>query len=90
MNLEEVRKLVADLERDLAKMGGGSADVKALKDEVEALRKALDAPDPGHGWVREALERIHGRIDAAAQTAKIDAVKIGPYIASIGRMLGLS
>jgi hypothetical protein len=90
LNLEEVRKLVTALEQDLAKAESGSADVQALKDEVEALRKALHSSEPGHGWVREALERIHARIDAVAETAKTDAAIAGPYIAAIGRILGLS
>lgn len=90
LNLEEVRKLVTALEQDLAKAESGSADVQALKDEVEALRKALNSPGPSHGWVREALERVHARIDSAAKTAKADAVIAGPYIATIGRILGLS
>jgi len=90
LNIEEVRKLVTALEKDLAKAESGSADVQALKDEVEALRKELNSSDPGHGWVQEALERIHTRIDAAARTAKVDAFIAGPYISAIGRILGLS
>ncbi len=90
LNLEEVKKLVAALEKDLARAETGSPDVQALKDEVEALRKVLHSSDPGPGWVPEALERIHPRIDAAARTAKVDAFKAGPYIAEIGRILGLS
>ena len=90
LNLDEVRKLVSALEKDLARAESGSADVQALKDEVEALRKALSSPEPGHGWVKEKLERIHERIDSAAETAKADAFKAGPYIAAIGRILGLS
>ena len=90
LNLEEVRKLVNALEKDLARAESGSADVQALKDEVEALRKAMSEPGPSHGWVREALERLHARFDAAKETAKVDAAIVGPYIATIGRILGLS
>ncbi len=90
LNLEEVKKLVAALEQDLARAESGSPDVQALKDEVEALRKVLNSSDPRHGWVQEGLERIHERIDAAARTAKVDAFIAGPYITEIGRILGLS
>jgi hypothetical protein len=90
LNLEEVRKLVTALEQDLAKAEGGTADVQALRAEVEALRRALNAPEPGHGWLRDALQSLHASIDAAAETAKVDAAIVAPYIATIGRILGLS
>ena len=89
-NIEEVRKLVAALEQDLAKAESGSADVQALRAEVEALSKALNRPEPSHGWLRDSLQSLHTSIDAAAETAKVDAAIVGPYIATIGRILGLS
>ena len=89
-NVEEVRKLVTALEHDLAKAESGSADVQALRAEVEALRRALNSPETGHGWLRDALQSLHSSIDSAAETAKVDAAIVGPYIATIGRILGLS
>jgi hypothetical protein len=91
MNLEEVRKLVDRLEQDLARVRGESADVEAIKAELEALKKALASPEaPHHGSVREALESLSDRIDAAAETVKTDAVLAAPYVTWIGRILGLS
>jgi hypothetical protein len=90
MNLDEVRKLVERLEQDLAKLQAGP-DVQAIKAELEALKEALASPEPPHhGTVREGLENLRARIDAAADTVKADAVLIAPYITWIGRILGLS
>ena len=82
IDIDEARKLVHALEADLDRFQDGSAD-------LETLRKVLQAPDPGHGWVRDALESIHSGIQEGVDTAKLDAIIAGRYIASIGRMLGL-
>ena len=89
IDLDEARKLVHALERDLDRVQGGSADIQTLRDEVETLRNVLQAPDPGHGWVRDALEGIHSTIQEGVDTAKLDAIIAGRYIAAIGKMLGL-
>ena len=82
IDIDEARKLVHALEADLDRFQDGSAD-------LQTLRKVLQAPDPGHGWVRDALESIHSGIQEGVDTAKLDAIIAGRYIASIGRMLGL-
>ena len=89
IDLDEARKLVHALEKDLDRVQGGSADIQTLRDEVETLRNVLQAPDPGHGWVRDALEGIHSTIQEGVDTAKLDAIIAGRYIAAIGKMLGL-
>ena len=89
IDIDEARKLIHALENDLEGFKGGSADLQKLRSEVEALRGVLQAPDPGHGWVREALEDIRSSIQHGADTAKLDAIIAGRYVASIGKMLGL-
>jgi hypothetical protein len=89
IDIEEARKLVHALECDLDKVQGGAADIQTLRDEVESLRKVLQTPEPGHGWVRDALEGLHSSIQEGVDTAKLDAIVAGRYIAAIGKMLGL-
>lgn len=89
IDIDAARKLVHALERDLAKVADGSADIQTLKSEVETLRNVLQSPDPGHGWVRDALQSIHAAIQTATETAKVDAIIAGRYAAAIGKMLGL-
>ena len=85
IDLKEAARLVADLERDLQKLSAGSADLQTVRNEVEALRGVLDsASRKDHGLraalhaVRQALERVEG-----------EAIRDWPYIAEIGRMLGM-
>lgn len=89
IDIDEARKLVHALDADLARVQSGSADIQTLRDEVEALKGVLASPDPGHGWVREALHSIHTIIQASAQTARVDAIIAGRYVTAIGKMLGL-
>lgn len=89
IDIDEARKLVHALESDLDRFQGGSSELQALREEVETLRNVLQAPDPGHGWVKEALGDIRTSIQHGADTAKLDAIIAGRYVASIGKMLGL-
>ncbi len=89
IDLDEARKLVHALEKDLDRVEGGGADLETLRKEVVSLRTVLQEPEPAHGWVREALEDIHGIIQDGLDTAKLDTIVAGRYIAAIGKMLGL-
>jgi len=83
VNLEEVRKLLDVLERDLEQVTDDAAAVQRLKDEVQTLRNVLDSPVQRHHWVRDSLHGIRETVDTAAGT------KASRYIAEIGRILGL-
>lgn len=89
IDIDAAKKLVHALEEDLSKVQDGSAAFQTLRDEVTALKAVLETPDPGHGWVRDALHSIHATIEEGADTAKVDAIVAGRYVAAIGRMLGL-
>lgn len=89
IDIDEARKLVHALEKDLAGGQSGSVNIQTLRDEVNALKVVLETPDPGHDWVRDALHSIHTAIEEAAETAKVDAIIASRYVAAIGRMLGL-
>ena len=85
VDLNEVSKLVLDLERDLEKVKQGSGDVDALRAEVQALGLALKAQNPDDTRISRGLKNIHGAIDVLAEDAFIAA----DYAAKIGRMLGM-
>jgi len=91
VDLDEVAKLVAALERDLAGVKAGSRDLQALRDEVRALGAALEpgraAPDEAQ--VGDSLRSIHGIIDNAVDVVVEDTMKAADYAGRIGRMLGL-
>ena len=84
VDLDEVAKLVASLEQDLAGVKAGSGDLQALRDEVRALGASPDQERVGH-----RLRTIHGIIDNAVDVVIDDAIKAADYAGRIGRMLGL-
>jgi predicted nuclease with TOPRIM domain len=89
VNLDEAQKLVDALERDLAKVRAGAADVDTLREEVDALRGVLSADEPAHADVRERLHGVKSSLESVGETLYEDAVKLGEYLSRIGRMLGL-
>ena len=92
VDLDEVAKLVASLEQDLAGVKAGSGDLQALRDEVRALGAILGAilgASPDQERVGHRLRTIHGIIDNAVDVVIDDAIKAADYAGRIGRMLGL-
>jgi archaellum component FlaC len=89
VDLDEVKKLVDALERDLAKVRGGSRDLQTLRDEVETLKNVLQSPIQRHHWVREGLHGMREAFEGALESAAAEGVKAAQYIARIGRILGM-
>jgi predicted nuclease with TOPRIM domain len=89
VDLDEANRLVEALERDLAKLGEGASGVETLRAEVAQLRTALRAAEPAHPEVHTGLENVRDVLHRAGDELFDDAVKVGDYVARIGRMLGL-
>lgn len=89
INLEEAARLIDALERDLAQVRGGHADVQRLRDEVETLRNVLNSPVQRDHWVSDSLHDIRGLLDETVDEAVYEGVTIGRYAAEIARILGL-
>ena len=83
VDLDEVRKLLDTLERDLEHVNDDSSAVQRLKDEVQTLRNVLESPVRRHHWVRDSLHGIREAFDTPG------AAKASRYVAEIGRILGL-
>jgi hypothetical protein len=89
IDLEQAAKLIHELERDLAKVQGGAADVQRLRDEVETLRNVLNSPVQRHHWVSDSLHDIRGLLDETVDEAIYEGTTISRYAADIARILGL-
>jgi len=87
VDLDEVKKLIDALERDLAEVRSGSRDLQTLRDEVETLKNVLQSPITRHHWVREGLHGLREAFEDALESAI--AMKASHYIAQIGRILGM-
>ena len=89
IDLKEAARLVADLERDLRRLSAGSADLQTVRDEVEALRSVLQSPAPRDKGLRPALHAVRQALERAIDTVEGEAIRDWPYIAEIGRILGM-
>jgi hypothetical protein len=89
IDLAEAARLIDALERDLARVRGGSQDVQRLRDEVETLRNVLNSPVRRDSWVSDSLHAIRVQLDETVDEAVYEGMTISRYAAEIGRMLGL-
>jgi len=89
INLEEAGRLIDELERDLAKVRGGSADVQRLRDEVETLRNVLNSPVRRDSWVTDSLHAIREQLDETVDEAVYEGMTISRYVTEVARILGL-
>jgi hypothetical protein len=88
VDLEETARLIDALERDLAQVRSGQADLEPLRADVEQLRATLASAQP-HDDVHGGLAGLREKLHAASDELLADAVKTGDYIARIGRLLGM-
>jgi len=88
VDLEETARLIDALERDLAQVRSGQADLEHLRADVEQLRATLASAQP-HDDVHGGLAGLREKLHAAGDELLADAVKTGDYIARIGRLLGM-
>jgi hypothetical protein len=89
IDLEQAAQLIDALERDLAKVRGGSADVQRLRDEVETLRNVLNSPVQREHWVGDSLNEIRSLLDETVDEAVYEGMTISRYAAEAARILGL-
>ena len=85
LDLQQVERLVAAIETDLARVRSGSEDVQALREEVDSLKQLLDSSAPTHEPVHDRLRSMHRLLDTLVD----DAIQGARYVAEIGRMLGM-
>jgi hypothetical protein len=88
IDLARVAKLVDALEKDLARAKPDEAHRRKLLREIEAIRNALTSP-PKHSGIREGLHAIRQTMEHASGTLAGEMWRDAPYLAEIGRILGL-
>jgi hypothetical protein len=81
IDLDEVRKMLEALERDLPKARGSPQGLQVLRDEVDRLKALLETPGEHH-TVRDALHSLR-------LTLETGGIKLGQYAGMIGRILGM-
>jgi hypothetical protein len=84
IDLDKVAKLVDALEKDLAKAKPDEADIERLRAEIEAIRSLLRSPQP------KQHSRVRDRLHSLRATMEGEIWRDAPYLAEIGRILGMS
>jgi hypothetical protein len=86
-NLERINRLITDLEQELA-MAPDHDEVQRLRHEIEILRTALNA-SAGRDVNDEDLHSARSSFQRMSAAVENEVLKDSPYIAEIGRILGM-
>jgi hypothetical protein len=86
-NLERINHLVSDLEQELARAPDRD-EVQRLRQEIEVLRTALNA-SAGRDVNDDDLHSARSSFQRMSAAVENEVLKDSPYIAEIGRILGM-
>jgi hypothetical protein len=88
-DLARINRLVSDLEQELAKAPADTPKLQDLREEIETLKNVLKSPKTKEGWIAEGLHDVRAGLQDVAARVEGEVLKDSPYIAEIGRILGL-
>jgi hypothetical protein len=89
LDLARIRRLIDELDAEVANAPGDAAGVQDLKDEITTLRAVLDAPKQKSGWIAEGLHSIGVQLEQSAKSLRGEVQREGAFVAEIARILGL-
>jgi hypothetical protein len=89
VDVDRVHQLIAEIEQELAGMPENSPGLEHVRSELAALRDALDAPEEKHEQIGGGLQSVRTRLQDMAAAMEGEVLKDTPYIAEIGRILGM-
>ena len=88
-SLERIQNLLSDLEQELASIPDTSVRVQALKVEIEALKQTLSSSTSDVPKVAQQLRGTHNALDDLVANIEGEILRDTPYVAEMGRILGL-
>jgi hypothetical protein len=88
-SLERIQILLSDLEQELASIPATSARVQALKAEIDALKQTLSSSTSDMPKVAQQLKGTHNALDDLVASIEGEILRDTPYVAEMGRILGL-
>lgn len=89
IDVEQARRLLEALERDLKELPGDRSHLAVLEAEVAELRRVLHAEDATPEQLHTGLHGMRDRLHDFPDEIKGDAFRAGRYLAELGRILGL-
>lgn len=88
-SLERIQHLLSDLEQELASLPDTSSRVQALKAEIEALKQTLSSSASDSPQIARQLQGTHSALDDLVASIEGEILRDTPYVAELGRILGL-
>ncbi len=88
-SLERISRLVFDLEQELALAPSSAPGLDALREEIANLKRALASPVDEYHQLEEQLHGMRGKLSDFAASVEGEVLKDTPFIAELGRILGL-
>ena len=89
LDIDAAKRLADDVSKKLADIQGNGPKVQELRAEVEQLRGILDKADAEQSWIADKLKAVESTFEHAATELLADGIKIGTWVAEIGRILGV-
>ena len=89
IDVDEARRLLDALERDVSSLDGGVVDLDVLRAEIRELRQVLHADTSTPEDLHSGLHGVRDRLHDFPEELKGDAFQAGRYLAELGRILGL-
>ena len=89
IDIDEARRLLDALERDVQGLGGNAPDLDVLKAEIKELRQVLHTDSSTTEEMHSGLHGMRDRLHDFPEELKGDAFQAGRYLAELGRILGL-
>ncbi|WP_050467566.1 hypothetical protein [Herbaspirillum chlorophenolicum] len=84
-NHQRLLQMVNEFELELQKQPADSLDAQQLREDIARLKEHLSAPQPHTGSVRDSWQSLR----RAADSVENAVLKDSPYIAEMGRIIGL-
>ena len=88
-SLEPIQNLLSDLEQELVSIPDTSIHVQAVKAEIEALKQTLTGNSSDSPKIAQQLQVTHSALDDLVASIEGEILRDTPYVAELGRILGL-
>lgn len=89
LDIDAAKRLADDVSKKLADIQGNGPKVQELRAEVEQLRGMLGKAESEHSWIADRLKSVESTFEHAATELLADGIKVGAWVAEIGRILGV-
>jgi hypothetical protein len=86
---DRIDRLLADLERELENSSPDNPTSQEIKQEIETLRAMVESRGANRGWSNEEHRSVRTSLHNLIERLEGEVLRDSPYIAEIGRILGL-